>query len=74
MSFVYLRNDIPKLIMFLASWRAPYGQSGILKFFLEVIASTDAIGTDLLLHSLRLVGNSCADTGMLLSLLFHGQS
>ncbi|KAJ5605043.1 hypothetical protein N7510_010197 [Penicillium lagena] len=45
-----------------SSWRAPYGQSGILKFFLEVIASTDEIGTDLLLHSLRLVGNSCADT------------
>jgi len=50
--------------MLLASWRAPYGQSGILKFFLEVIASTEEIDTDLLLHSLRLVGNSCADTGI----------
>ncbi|KAJ5935649.1 hypothetical protein N7466_005196 [Penicillium verhagenii] len=44
------------------SWRAPIGQSGILKFFLEVISSREEIERGLLLHSLRLVGNSCADT------------
>ncbi|KAJ5096233.1 hypothetical protein NUU61_005589 [Penicillium alfredii] len=44
------------------SWRAPFGQSGILKFFLNIVSSKDIVDTTLLLHSLRLVGNSCADT------------
>ncbi|KAJ5389348.1 uncharacterized protein N7496_000416 [Penicillium cataractarum] len=44
------------------SWRGPIGQSGILKFFLEVISSKKDVDVKLLLHSLRLVGNSCADT------------
>ncbi|PGH11454.1 hypothetical protein AJ80_07134 [Polytolypa hystricis UAMH7299] len=43
------------------AWRAPYGRSGILDFFLRVIAS-NGVDADILLHSLRLVGNSCADT------------
>ncbi|KAK2798603.1 hypothetical protein FQN51_007623 [Onygenales sp. PD_10] len=43
------------------AWRVPYGQSGILEFFLQVIA-TDDVDDDVLLHSLRLIGNSCADT------------
>ncbi|KAE8374305.1 armadillo-type protein [Aspergillus bertholletiae] len=43
-------------------WRLPYGQSGILTFFLQLIASKEDVGTGLLLHALRLVGNSCADT------------
>ncbi|KAJ5683159.1 hypothetical protein N7462_006324 [Penicillium macrosclerotiorum] len=44
------------------SWRVPIGQSGILKFFLEIISSKNDVEAGLLLHSLRLVGNSCADT------------
>jgi hypothetical protein len=44
-----------------AEWRLPYGESGILDFFLAVIEAP-SVGQDLLLHSLRLVGNSCADT------------
>ncbi|KAE8148834.1 GTP-binding protein [Aspergillus avenaceus] len=44
-------------------WRLPYGQTGVLTFFLQLVASKDdCISTTLLLHSLRLVGNSCADT------------
>ncbi|KAK2798125.1 hypothetical protein FQN50_008936 [Emmonsiellopsis sp. PD_5] len=43
------------------AWRVPYGQCGILEFFLQVIA-TDDVDDDVLLHSLRLIGNSCADT------------
>ncbi|KAJ5222584.1 uncharacterized protein N7469_008824 [Penicillium citrinum] len=44
------------------SWRIPIGQSGVLKFFLDVISSKEQVETSLLLHSLRLIGNSCADT------------
>ncbi|KAJ5090441.1 Armadillo-like helical [Penicillium argentinense] len=44
------------------SWRVPIGQSGVLKFFLDVVSSREQVETDLLLHSLRLIGNSCADT------------
>ncbi|KAJ5175473.1 uncharacterized protein N7482_001350 [Penicillium canariense] len=44
------------------SWRGPIGNSGVLKFFLEVISSKNNVDAKLLLHSLRLVGNSCADT------------
>ncbi|KAJ6052077.1 hypothetical protein N7460_002611 [Penicillium canescens] len=43
-------------------WRAPFGQSGILKFFLDVVSLKDGVDTSLLLHSLRVIGNSCADT------------
>lgn len=50
----------------LVSWRGPIGQSGILKFFLEVISAKKDVDVNLLLHSLRLVGNSCADTSMLM--------
>ncbi|ODM21652.1 hypothetical protein SI65_02496 [Aspergillus cristatus] len=44
------------------SWRLPYGQSGILDFFLRLVASSEITDNELLLHSLRLGGNSCADT------------
>ncbi|EPS30780.1 hypothetical protein PDE_05732 [Penicillium oxalicum 114-2] len=44
------------------SWRGPIGKSGILKFFLDVVSSSLKLDAKLLLHSLRLVGNSCADT------------
>jgi hypothetical protein len=37
-----------------------------LKFFLDVISLKDEVDTNLLLHSLRVIGNSCADTGRLL--------
>ncbi|GMF79173.1 unnamed protein product [Aspergillus oryzae] len=47
----------------IALWRLPYGQSGVLTFFLQLIASKEDVGTGLLLHALRLIGNSCADTG-----------
>ncbi|EGE84918.1 GTP binding protein [Blastomyces dermatitidis ATCC 18188] len=43
------------------AWRGAYGETGILDFFLRVIA-TDDVEDDILLHSLRLIGNSCADT------------
>ncbi|GFF24317.1 isoform 3 of Rap1 GTPase-GDP dissociation stimulator 1 [Aspergillus udagawae] len=45
-----------------ASWRLPYGRAGILNFFLQIIASREFDDNDVLLHALRLVGNSCADT------------
>ncbi|PLB36983.1 putative GTP binding protein [Aspergillus candidus] len=44
-----------------SSWRYAYGRAGILGFFLQLIASHEAIDNSLILHSLRLVGNSCAD-------------
>ncbi|CEL02424.1 hypothetical protein ASPCAL03594 [Aspergillus calidoustus] len=44
------------------SLRAMYGQAGILSFFLRLVASKDATDSRLVLHSLRLIGNSCADT------------
>ncbi|PKX93259.1 putative GTP binding protein [Aspergillus novofumigatus IBT 16806] len=45
-----------------SSWRVPYGRAGILNFFLQIIASREFHDNDVLLHALRLVGNSCADT------------
>ncbi|RHZ52715.1 putative GTP binding protein [Aspergillus thermomutatus] len=45
-----------------SSWRLPYGRAGILNFFLQIIASREFDDNDVLLHALRLVGNSCADT------------
>ncbi|KZF22795.1 ARM repeat-containing protein [Xylona heveae TC161] len=44
-----------------AAWRKPYGEAGILDFFLKITATPD-IPQDLMMHSLRLIGNSCADT------------
>jgi hypothetical protein len=38
------------------------GDSGILKFFLQIL-STHALDSKLRIQILRLVGNSCADTG-----------
>ncbi|KAA8576864.1 hypothetical protein EYC84_006908 [Monilinia fructicola] len=42
-------------------WRVPLGDSGILKFFLELL-KTHTLRHALKLQILRLVGNSCADT------------
>ena len=46
----------------LESWRIPFGQAGLVDLALNVVA-TQNMGNDLLVHALRLVGNSCADTG-----------
>lgn len=46
-----------------ARWRIPYGTSGLLDAFLIIVGSPDII-TPLRIHALRLIGNSCADTGM----------
>ncbi|KAL8964139.1 MAG: hypothetical protein Q9183_004667 [Haloplaca sp. 2 TL-2023] len=43
-----------------ASWRLAFGQSGILQFFLQIISGE--VENDLLIPSLRLIGNACADT------------
>ncbi|KJZ78567.1 hypothetical protein HIM_01958 [Hirsutella minnesotensis 3608] len=43
------------------AWRLPLGDSGILAFFLKVLAEDD-VPNGLKVHALRLVGNSCADT------------
>ncbi|RAK98021.1 ABC1 kinase family protein [Aspergillus ibericus CBS 121593] len=43
-------------------WRASFGQTGVLDFFLQLIASKETVDNKLLLHALRLIGNSCADT------------
>ncbi|KAF4504546.1 hypothetical protein G6O67_007988 [Ophiocordyceps sinensis] len=42
-------------------WRLPMGESGILDFFLTVLAE-DNLRQGLQIHALRLLGNSCADT------------
>ncbi|KAI9833159.1 MAG: hypothetical protein M1819_003781 [Sarea resinae] len=42
-------------------WRRPLGQSGVLEFFCQVVA-TPGVRSEITLQSLRLVGNSCADT------------
>ena len=39
----------------------PFGESGILEFFLSILAE-DGLSKGLQVHSLRLAGNSCADT------------
>ncbi|EHK23602.1 uncharacterized protein TRIVIDRAFT_63969 [Trichoderma virens Gv29-8] len=43
------------------AWRGPFGDSGILEFFLRVLAG-NGLKQGLKIHILRLVGNSCADT------------
>lgn len=43
------------------AWRLPYGDSGVFQFFLYIL-SFDDLRQTLKVHSLRIVGNSCADT------------
>jgi hypothetical protein len=50
------------LNVLLAKWRVPLGDSGILNFFLQIF-STHTLGINLRIHTLRLIGNACADTG-----------
>ena len=45
------------------SWRLPFGQSGLLELFLRLQAST-AVEEDVLIPSLKFIGNTCADTGL----------
>ncbi|KAI9793193.1 MAG: hypothetical protein M1816_000613 [Peltula sp. TS41687] len=42
-------------------WRLPFGESGVLDFYLNVIVTHDH-SYDLMHHALRLIGNCCADT------------
>ncbi|KAH0420175.1 GTP binding protein [Colletotrichum camelliae] len=44
-----------------ASWRLPYGDSGIVDLFLKII-TTPNLRPALKKHTLRIIGNSCADT------------
>ncbi|KAH8885412.1 hypothetical protein GQ53DRAFT_354673 [Thozetella sp. PMI_491] len=44
-----------------ASWRVPLGESGILEFFLDLL-SQGGLGQRLTIQSLRVIGNSSADT------------
>jgi hypothetical protein len=46
-----------------ARWRIPMGNSGLLDAFLMIVA-TEGIQKSLMIHVLRLIGNTCADTGM----------
>ncbi|ROW07510.1 hypothetical protein VPNG_07106 [Cytospora leucostoma] len=44
-------------------WRSPLGSSGILEFFLNILP-TPGLRLQLRTHALRVIGNSCADTGV----------
>ncbi|KAK6082218.1 GTP binding protein [Seiridium cupressi] len=44
-----------------ASWRLSLGQSGVLEFFLGLIGK-DGLRQAITVHTLRVIGNSCADT------------
>ncbi|KAL8715111.1 MAG: hypothetical protein Q9220_001068 [cf. Caloplaca sp. 1 TL-2023] len=43
------------------SWRLPFGQSGLLEFFLLLVTNEDT-EEDVLAPTLRFIGNACADT------------
>ena len=45
-----------------ASWRDAFGQAGLLNFASGVLTAEGA-SDDLKIQALRLIGNSCADTG-----------
>ncbi|KAM0556964.1 hypothetical protein ACHAPJ_005643 [Fusarium lateritium] len=44
------------------AWRIPYGDSGILEFFLDILASSEQQAHGVKVQALRISGNSCADT------------
>ena len=48
--------------LYVATWRLPFGESGILDLFFHVLG-IETISDELAVHSLRLIGNSCSDTG-----------
>ncbi|KAG6080431.1 hypothetical protein E4U15_003307 [Claviceps sp. LM218 group G6] len=43
------------------AWRLPYGDAGILEFFVALLAEGH-LRQELHIHALRLIGNACADT------------
>lgn len=43
------------------AWRLPFGDSKVLDFFLGAL-TVEGLRHQLQIHSLRLIGNSCADT------------
>ena len=57
--------------MYLAKWRIPLGDSGILNFYLDIL-STQTLQHALKIQVLRLVGNSCADTGTISDIPING--
>ncbi|KAH7175815.1 armadillo-type protein [Dactylonectria macrodidyma] len=42
-------------------WRLPYGESGLLNFFLDILANEN-LSSNVKVHALRIIGNCCADT------------
>ena len=46
------------------SWRVPLGESGIVDFVTMSLVGEDWVETELRIHCLRLIGNSCADTSL----------
>ncbi|CCT69896.1 uncharacterized protein FFB20_11803 [Fusarium fujikuroi] len=44
------------------AWRLPYGDSGILEFFLDILAADEEQPHGVKVQALRVTGNSCADT------------
>lgn len=51
-------------------WRLPFGESGILDVATNIIASP-GIDDDLAKQSLRIIGNTCIDTGSMTYLPMH---
>ena len=47
-------------------WRLPFGNAGILDVAVKILASPD-IEEELVRQSLRIVGNTCIDTGLVMS-------
>ncbi|KAK8115871.1 hypothetical protein PG984_012373, partial [Apiospora sp. TS-2023a] len=43
------------------AWRKPLGESGVLDFFLGLV-NNDGLRQALVMHTLRIIGNCCADT------------
>ncbi|KAH7157754.1 armadillo-type protein [Dactylonectria estremocensis] len=43
------------------AWRLPFGESGLLKFHLELL-SNESLTSGVKVHALRIIGNCCADT------------
>ncbi|KAK7991601.1 armadillo-type fold domain-containing protein, partial [Apiospora saccharicola] len=43
------------------AWRKPLGESGVLEFFLGLV-NNDGLRQALAMHTLRIIGNCCADT------------
>ena len=57
-----LQSHSKLMLTYSAKWRIPLGDSGILAFFLDLLKS-HILKYNLKIHVLRLIGNSCADTG-----------